>query len=347
MILEKKNIAIFFGGKSSEHEISLISKKYIEEQILGNGKLSTHTNLIEIFISKDGKFLNKNHRPITIDFQGNYLDGELSKPLPIHYAIPVIHGFPGETGDLPSFFELLQIPFLGVGSEASKMCFNKITSKLWFTSLGIPNTPYLFLNSQSRNDEQLGLDFFNAQGKDLYMKASNQGSSIGCYHIRSEEEFRKYLPMAFQLSDRVLLEQTIYGRELEISSFTFQGKLHLSVPGEIKTPNGFYTYEEKYQKDSKTQTSIVADNVPKAIVEEIRRIGEKAFLGLKLKDLSRIDFFYDEKNQKIYLNEINTFPGMTPISMFPKMMENYGVKFSDFICEKILEGIGLSSQSHQ
>ena len=224
---------------------------------------------------------------------------------------------------------------MGCGPEASTICFNKITSKLWFNALGIPNTPFAFLSSV--NDLDKAYELFDRFGK-IFVKAASQGSSVGCFQVFKKDDVKTIITEAFKYSEYVLVEQMLNARELEISTYEFNSEITTTVPGEIVCPDKFYSFEEKYNPKSKTTTELVAPNLSPEVVSLMRSYAKKAFQYLKLRHLSRIDFFYTDKGE-IFLNEINTFPGMTPISMFPKMMENHGHSYKMFLEELIEKNI--------
>ena len=330
IVMKKFNILLLAGGKSSEHDISLVSSGYLESNL----KEVNDFNVIKIIIGKDGVFRDAANQPVEINFSRELVTK--NGVTPIDYVVPCIHGFPGETGDIQSWLEMIDLPYLGCGSEASKICFNKITTKLWFDALGIPNTPYLFLNSMSDLPKA---EKFMQEHKKLFIKAASQGSSVGCYPANNQAELKEGVTKAFGFSNQVVIEILVEPRELEVSAYEYQGEIHTTLPGEIVVPKGkFYSFDEKYAQNSETTTEIVAKNVPSDVQDKIREYAKRAFLGLKLRHLSRIDFFYTADG-KIYLNEINTFPGMTPISMFPKMLINNGHSFKDFLESNIKKDI--------
>ena len=314
--MSNKKVLLLCGGGSTEHEVSLVSVKHIKDCLssLPNVDLTT------VEIKKSGEW---------IDDQGNKLE---LKPKMFDVAVPCIHGYPGETGDIQSYFEMIDLPYLGCNSETSKMCFNKITTKLWATALGVPNTPYIFLSELSEEGLQKARGFSSLHG-DVVVKASNQGSSVGCYLVEKGNDPTETIKKAFGYSPFVLMEKRLHPRELEVSVYEFDGKLQISYPGEINCPTKFYSYEEKYSQQSLTTTETKAQNVSPEVVKKITEYSAKLYHGLKLRHLSRIDFFLD--GDEVYLNEINTFPGLTPISMFPKMMEANGHTFKDFLSQHI------------
>lgn len=326
-----KNVLLLCGGGSSEHEISLRSVKFYEDCL----KQIPHVNTIWIEIDKQGQWVDRTGKKYLLDgkrfLRAFEQDGDPG--LRIDFAIPCIHGYPGETGDLQSYFEMIGLPYFGCNSETSKMCFNKIMTKMWATALGVANTPYIFLSENNQESIKKALDFFKTHGE-VVVKASNQGSSVGCYMIGKDMNLEKALNDAFGLSPFVLIEKRMRPRELEVSAYEYDGKLQISYPGEIVTPTStFYTYEEKYSSASESKTFVRAENVTPEQVKTITDYATKLYHGLKIRHLSRIDFFLDEG--VIYLNEINTFPGSTSISMFPKMLEANGHSFVAYLKQHI------------
>lgn len=325
-------VLLLCGGSSTEHEVSLISANYVEQQL----KLNDGLNVIRVEI-RENQWFDMEENTVRLDIETGKLVSH-NASIKIDYAIPCIHGYPGETGDIQPLFELARIPYFGCNSESSTNSFNKITSKLWYDALGVPNTPYLFLSENSDQAKQKAQVAFEQWGK-VFVKAAKQGSSIGCFCVEQAKDLATTIDEAFTYSDQVLIEKAVKPRELEVAAYHYNGDIQISLPGEVIAPdNLFYTYEEKYSADSHSSTKVVADDVTEAQLAEIRRYSERIFTQMKLKDLSRIDFFLTE-NGEIYLNEVNTFPGMTPISMFPKMVENNGHKFSDYLLSCIKQSL--------
>lgn len=325
----KKNVLLLCGGGGSEHEVSLVSVKHIEDCL---SKLD-FVNTITVEIDKTGAWMDRAGKRRLLDTKKTLRYSEKDDPgTPIDVAIPCIHGYPGETGDIQSYFEMIGLPYLGCNSETSKMCFNKITTKLWATALGVANTPYIFLGQE--NAEALErVKGFQALYGDIVIKASNQGSSVGCFMVEKGKDPSATVKDAFRYSPFVLVEKRMKPREIEVSVYEFDGKLQVSYPGEIICPGSFYSYDEKYSQGSQTTTMTRAENLTAEEVKLITDYSSRLYHGLKLRHLSRIDFFLDEGT--IYLNEINTFPGLTPISMFPKMMEASGHLFRDFLAQQL------------
>ncbi|EGQ7661235.1 MULTISPECIES: D-alanine--D-alanine ligase [Vibrio] len=319
-----KNILLLCGGGSSEHEISLLSANFVEQQL----NLIQNVKVTRVEIKNEG-WVTDQGELVYLDLNTKQLCSNESNQT-IDFIVPCIHGFPGETGDIQSLFEIAGIPYLGCGPEASSNSFNKITSKLWYDALDIPNTPYLFLTRNDEHAHKQAEQAFEKWGK-LFIKAARQGSSVGCYSVTEKQAIAKAVNDAFGYSDQVLVEKAVKPRELEVAAYEMNGELHITKPGEVIAPDGaFYSYDEKYSSSSHSLTEVEAKNLTQEQIDKIRHASETVFKQMNLRHLSRIDFFLTEDNE-IYLNEVNTFPGMTPISMFPKMLQNNGHKFHEFL----------------
>lgn len=323
-----KNILLLCGGGSSEHEISLLSANFVEQQL----KLIENIQVTRVEIKNEG-WINDQGELVYLDLNTKHLCSDNANQA-IDFIVPCIHGFPGETGDIQSLFEIAGIPYLGCGPEASSNSFNKITSKLWYDALGIPNTPYLFLTKNDEHAHTQAKQAFEKWGK-VFVKAARQGSSVGCYSVTQKEAISDAVNAAFGYSDQVLVEKSVKPRELEVAAYEMNGQLHITNPGEVIAPDGaFYSYDEKYSSSSHSLTEVEAKNLTQEQIATIKQESETVFKQMQLRHLSRIDFFLTEDGE-IYLNEVNTFPGMTPISMFPKMLENNGHKFHNFLADCI------------
>ncbi len=319
-----KNILLLCGGGSSEHEISLLSANFVEQQL----NLIQNVKVTRVEIKNEG-WVTDQGELVYLDLNTKQLCSNESNQT-IDFIVPCIHGFPGETGDIQSLFEIAGIPYLGCGPEASSNSFNKITSKLWYDALDIPNTPYLFLTRNDEHAHRQAEQAFEKWGK-VFVKAARQGSSVGCYSVTEKQAIAKAVNDAFGYSDQVLVEKAVKPRELEVAAYEMNGELHITKPGEVIAPDGaFYSYDEKYSSSSHSLTEVEAKNLTQEQIDKIRHASETVFKQMNLRHLSRIDFFLTENNE-IYLNEVNTFPGMTPISMFPKMLQNNGHKFHEFL----------------
>ena len=318
---DQPKIAIFFGG-AQESKISEISMSYLKAAALSLG-----INPIIIKIDEKNSLWHDGHK-CTLAENGLVID---NKFYTIDYAIPCIHGHPGETGFIQVLFDFYNINYMGASFEASQLCFNKASTKLWAEKFSIKTTPFIIISKLSDTEIKKAELFYETYG-DVFIKSATQGSSIGCYKVlkNNKEELHEAIHKSFDFGEYVLVEKFIKVRELEVSAYEHNGKLIVSPPGEILTDGSFYDYNEKYSKSSKVETDISAKNLPDNIIQSIEEISKKIFSLFKLKDLARIDFFLKESGE-LLLNEINTFPGLTEISMFPKMMEENGLPFNQYI----------------
>lgn len=242
--MTKINVLLLCGGGSSEHEVSLVSADYVQQQLGLTAELQvTRVELLE-------------NTWVTQDKQECYLDihsaelvvGETRSK--VDYIVPCIHGYPGETGDIQSLLELSGIPYFGCGPEASSNSFNKITSKLWYDAIDVPNTPYLFLTQNNVQSVEKAEKAFDEWGS-LFVKAARQGSSVGCYKVTEKQGVQQAIEDAFGYSEQVLVEKAVVTRELEVAAYEFEGELVITPPGEVMAPSDtFYSYEEKYSSDS-------------------------------------------------------------------------------------------------
>ena len=325
-----KNVLLICGGDSTEHEISLLSADFILS------KLEKLPNITPYYlkIQKDGKRVNLQNHDCELRKSGEVFNKSTNSITKLHYAIPCIHGPPGENGQIQAVFEMMGLPFLGAGSEASTICFNKLTTKLWLENIGVPTTPFVSLHDLSSESLEKAKSFFKSSGENVFVKASSQGSSIGCYQVTAQESLENKIEEAFKYSPFVLIEKTLNGRELEVAAFQYEDNFHVSYPGEIVCPQGFYDFSQKYSEKSDTKTIVKTENLSSETISTIKDYSCKAFKGLKLKDLARIDFFLTEEKE-LFINEINTFPGHTSISMFPMMMKEAGVSYEDFLTDRL------------
>ena len=330
------NVLLLCGGGGAEHDISLTSAQYLLGQLQKLDFVETY----HIEIGKDGVRRDIHGRSCELRRSGELFFVEDNQSVSLDFAVPCLHGFPGETGDIQSVFELMNLPYLGSGPEASQICFNKVTTKLWLDALQIPNAPFVFFYRQSQDIEERALAFFKKYGEGVFVKAAGQGSSVGVFCVTCASELKASIDQAFDFSPYILLEKRIVGRELEVAVYQYDGCLQITPPGEIICPQGgFYDYHQKYSEEGQTRTLTKAPDLEIRALEKIERYGRLAFEGLGLRHLARIDFFLDEEGEPI-LNEINTFPGHTPISMFPMMLENNNHSYAHFLGQTIKEEAG-------
>lgn len=325
------NILLLCGGDGSEHEISIKSAEFMLDNLQQNPDFNVIYSCLH-----QGRFMLKDGSAGYFAADGSFVMGD--KAVKIDCAVPCLHGTPGETGEIQSFFKLCHIPYIGCDSYASMRCFDKVITKLCLSDLGIANTPYIWLADSTEESLKRAAEAFARWG-DVYVKAAAQGSSIGCYHVTEASDLRDSVIEAFMYSKTVLIEQTIEHRELEVAAYEIDGRLEITKPGEIIIPTDrFYTYDEKYAQNSGSTTTVEPEGLSSEIIEQIRTMARRAFLGLQLRDLSRIDFFLTHEGE-VLINEINTFPGMTPISMFPKMLAHHGDSMPAFLHSAVMRAV--------
>ena len=260
---------------------------------------------------------------------------------------PVLHGLYGEDGTIQGLFELLQIPYVGCHVLASSVGMDKVYAKVVFEKAEINqvksiyvrkyNHKYVYIDEHFNEEILSDIDVAKkVQTKidfPMFVKPSNSGSSVGVKKAENESELVEAINYAAQFDKKVLIEQGIIGREVECAVLGNEDVIASSV-GEIKAADEFYSYDAKYN-NQESRTEIPAD-LPKNIIEEIRKQAVKAFKAIDGSGLSRVDFFVENGTNKIYLNEINTLPGFTSISMYPKLFEQAGIKYEDLL-DKLIE----------
>lgn len=330
----KKNIALIFGGKSGEHEVSIKTAFSILHHINYE-----RYNVLPIYITKEGKWyqyhlLNESVSSMdaltsfeTLSFVRDFYS--LFEEIDI--AFPVIHGPNGEDGTLQGFLEMMNVPYVGCGVLSSSLGMDKVMMKKFLSLEEIPQCEYLsFTKFEFEKNEDIFLDEIQTKlGLPVFVKPANLGSSIGISKVSKKEQLKDAILYAFSFDSKVIIEENITGRELEIGVLGNEN-LQTSVIGEIVTNSDFYDYESKYENEEVTKL-IIPSVLPLDVAEKIEHIAKRVFTILECKGLSRIDFFYNEESGKIYLNEINTMPGFTSISMYPMLFKEKGLPYSSLI----------------
>lgn len=317
-----KKVLILFGGNSFEHEVSCMSAKSILENIDKNKYDVTvvginRENNWYVYaenIANIKQWENENNKKI------NNIIAYLKK---FDIVFPVLHGANGEDGRLQGMLDMFNIKYVGCKTLASSLCMDKIFSKYVFSFLGIPQVPFLEISDDTKLK-----DIINKLGFPMIVKPANGGSSIGINKANNKKELKKAINDAKKYDSRVLVEKFIKARELECAIIKDK-TIKVSSIGEIKSANEFYDYNAKYE-NQKSYTIIPAD-INIEIEKKIKEYAKKAFIGVNASSLSRVDFLYDEINNKVYLNEINTLPGFTTISMYPSLFINCGYSYKQLI----------------
>lgn len=318
-----KKILLLFGGNSEEHFVSCKSAKAILENI----DISKFV-ITSVGISKDNNWYIFDDKLEYLD-DGTWLNHSLNNKIDniiefikiFDMVFPIIHGTNGEDGKLQGMLDLFNIKYVGCKTLSSAIGMDKDISKIIFNYANIPQIPYITVDNNFNIDNIL-----KELSLPLIIKPANGGSSIGISKANNRDELNKGIIKALKYDKKVIVENFIKGRELECSIIEDNANLYASSIGEIIPYNDFYDYESKYTLDSKT---IVPAYLTDDITNKIKALAIKAFKAIGARGFSRIDFFLID--DKIYLNEINTLPGFTPISMYPKLLMNDGYRFKDII----------------
>lgn len=340
----KKNLLLVFGGKSGEHEVSLRSAKNVYNAIdrglfdvylLGIDKNGTFRyagrNLsgIDDFSELIGKGAKCT---LTFEEGGPYLivfdKNKTKRVARIDVAFPVLHGTFGEDGTIQGLFEMANLPYVGGGVLSSALCMDKEMCKRVLRDNGIKVVPFYTIMKHYDKEMQRRIlkRAISEFGFPLFVKPSNLGSSVGISKAKDYKGLLKAVDLAFRYDLKVIVEKAIKGREIECAVIGNERPI-AAVPGEVIPVNEFYDYEAKYLKDgSKT---IVPAEISKKIEKKIKEIAIKSYIACGLEGMARVDFFLTE--DEIYVNEINTIPGFTEISMFPMMWKAEGISYKRLV----------------
>ena len=239
-------------------------------------------------------------------------------------VFPVMHGTNAEDGRMQGFLDLFDIKYVGCKTLSSALLMDKAITKLILKSLDIPSVPFKVIK-----DNYEICDLIENIKFPMIVTPSNGGSSIGISKVNNKKELIKAIKLAKKYDDKLLVEKFINARELEVAVLKDNKNIICSNPGEIKSANEFYDYDAKY--DNKDSYTLIPNDLPEDILKKIKEYSLRLFKSLDCFGLSRIDFFYDEENNALYLNEANTMPGFTTISMYPKLIESIGIEYKDLI----------------
>ena len=332
-------LGVLYGGKSTEREVSRKSAK----SVLDNLDKEKY-EIYPIFIAEDGIWYEeKNSEEKEIENIIKYL-----KKLDI--VFPVLHGLYGEDGTIQGLFEIAGVKYVGCKVLASCVGMDKAYTKIIFEKAKINQAKYLYVKKY-KNKDYIYIDenmdekninineLINLVEKKLqypvFVKPSNSGSSVGVNKSENREELKNNIEEAAKFDNKILIEQGIIGKEVECAVLGNDEKgIEVTNPGEIVPAGEYYSFDSKYN-DQKSETLMEA-RISKEQKEEIKKLAKKAYLAIDGNGLSRVDFFVENNTNKIYINEINTMPGFTEISMYPKLFEKYGYKYSELL-DKIIQ----------
>ena len=333
--MAKKSLILLYGGRSAEREVSVLSAESVMRAI-NYDLFSVKT----YFITKEGDFIKTQEfeaKPVadeklmtnaTVDMTRKIKPSDIYEDGAV--VFPVMHGPMGEDGSIQGFLEVLKMPYVGCNILSSSLAMDKITTKRVLESAGIAQVPYVAV-VDGEDLEQKIQEIEEKLSYPVFTKPSNMGSSVGISKSDDQEELRVSLELAFKYDSRVLVEQGVTAREIEVGLLG-NADVKSSLPGEVVKDVAFYDYQAKYI-DNKITMAIPAQ-LPEGVVNTMRQNAETAFRAIGGLGLSRCDFFYTEDGQ-VFLNELNTMPGFTQWSMYPLLWENMGLAYPDLI-EKLV-----------
>lgn len=348
--MSKLSLAVIFGGMSTEHDVSVVSGA----SILNNLDKEKY-DIFPIYIDQDGNWhkyvgditnLSKLHVGDKIS-NIDKIDNPIDYLRKCDVAFPVLHGLYGEDGTIQGLLELLKIKYVGCKVLASSLAMDKAYAKIIFEKAGLKQAKYVYIYKADNEKYEFIEDNFDIKFMDMdsltekvieklslpvFVKPSNSGSSVGIKKATTKEELKEAIIYAGKYDDKIVIEEQIVGHEVECAVLGNRDFVASGV-GEIKSAESYYTFDAKYN-NSESRTVIPAE-IPEEVAEKIRKQAVKAFKAIDGKGLARVDFFVGN-NEEIYINEINTMPGFTQISMYPKLFEAAGISYKELL-NKLIE----------
>lgn len=335
-----QRVALLLGGRSGEHEVSLVSARSIMAALD-----PARWEVVPIAVTRAGGWLAPKETRTGIDAGVRAFDGAgpgllaatgaMQALASCDVAFPMIHGTFGEDGTVQGFLELAGIPYAGAGVAASAIGMDKALMKALFVEAGIPVARYAVVRSWEVANGVDGAREYIEQtiGYPCFVKPANGGSSVGITHVRSREDLEVAFEAAFAYDDKAVVEEEVHGAEVECSVLGNEYP-ETSVVGEIVPDRDFYDYESKYS-DASTSTLHIPARLPEAVSERVRELAVRMYQAMGCEGYARVDFFATGEGDVI-ANEVNTIPGFTSISMYPKLWEATGLGYSDLLT-RILE----------
>lgn len=348
----KLNAAVFFGGRSREHEVSRNSAINIMSYLN-----PSKYNILPVYISKEGKWFlydgSLTNIPDEIEsfsalvtFSSKECSllrivGDKVRSVSVDIAVPALHGKYGEDGTIQGLFEMMNLPYVGCGPLASALAMDKTYTRLIAAASDIPITPYLVFTKNS-DPEDSSKKIRSELGYPCFIKPASSGSSVGTNKAKNKKEIIAALKEAFEIDNKVIVEKFIKGTEIECALLGEGENTLVSIPGEISTPDDFYTYEAKY--GNPLSKNIIPATVSEKTMEKAMYYSQKIFKAIGGSGLARADFFVQEKTGKVFFNEINTMPGFTNISMYPQLAFYMGLKPYELMDRLIELGLRRASR---
>ena len=344
---KKLQVGLIFGGNSSEYEVSIVSGRNIYKAI-DKDKFDVHP----IWITNEGYFANEEEsfkvlddpsyqvkNPHKVNNISNLI--ELENLPEIDVFFPIVHGNLGEDGVLQGLFRLMNKPFVGDDVLAAAVTMDKEFTKILAQRVGVPVADWIAIKRfeyDDKNNDKLDYEKVAEKlGRDMFVKPSNQGSSVGVSHVTNADEYAAALKEAFKYDDKVLVEETVPGTEVETAVLGNDKPIVAGV-GQITNAKGsFYSYKNKYDDNSTSKLQIPAD-LPQEIIDTVRRNARKVYEVTECSGMARIDSMLTPGG-KVVLTEVNALPGFTNISMYPKLFEEAGVPYTELITRLIEVGM--------
>ncbi len=359
---EKMCVVLLFGGMSSEHEVSRVS--------VGNFVNNIDREKYEVLtvgITKEGRWLYTEATAAQMadgsweELAGNMAcvispdradhgmilftpEGHVEK-VHVDVVIPVLHGLWGEDGTVQGLLELAGIPYVGCGVLASAVCMDKAVANALFEANGVPHTRWLAADRWEIESDLEGVceGVEKKLGWPVFVKPANAGSSVGISKVSSRDELKKAIDLALENDRKVVFEAFVDGQEVECAVIGSDPAV-ATRPGEILAGAEFYTYDDKY-KNGVSQTVIPA-HLPEAKLDEVKTYAAMAYTALNCEGLARCDFFVEKRTGRVLINEINTFPGFTSISMYPRLREHEGLPVPQLIDRLIALALERKEKQH-
>ena len=345
---QKLRVALLFGGKTTEHEVSLTSAVSVMKAID-----KRKYEVLPVKISREGRWqflqdlsslnsveaLEKSEGPLLFagdpETKGLFLvekatSSEALTVVPVDVVFPILHGTFGEDGTLQGLISMSDLSCVGAGVLAASLGMDKIMMKQIYFQNDLPGTDFIWF---LRRDWKTSPDVIQKGvreeiGFPCFIKPANSGSSVGVFKAHDEKEFSSFMSQAVEFDRKVLVEKGVDARELECAVLGNDDP-QASVVGEIIASNEFYDYEAKYH--SEESRTVIPAEIPQETAEKVRRLAVKAFKAIDCAGMGRVDFLLERETDRIYVNEINTIPGFTPISMYPKLWEASGIPYPKLI----------------
>ncbi len=340
-MMKKVKVGLIFGGKSAEHAVSLNSAAAIYQHLdkerydpsliyinrAGEWCLTGNTNFKEEDLKKENFH---SFMPWNAEWVGA-LDADI--------YFPVLHGPNGEDGRIQGLFELAGKPFVGADSFSSQLAMDKVASKMLFAQAGLKQTAYLYFSEN--NHEQIAELVEKKLEFPVFVKPASLGSSVGIRKVRDNKELLSAADFAFSYDNKIIIEKAVAMRELEISVMGNE-EVMVSSPGELLPANEFYDYEDKYLKGE--TKFLIPVPLGAKLEARVKKTAHKAYRSLFLNGYARVDLFLVQGSNDIFINEINTIPGFTAISMFPKLWQAQGITFGQLLDRLIAYGFEYFSK---